>query len=115
MEIYKAEPTKKGLNGYQITANSYREYLKRYPETPQEEKEDMQRRIKVNDFLGTCSDWEICEMFNSSAFNDIVKGYVELCADTLDYSEEQKTALMGRLYRMFDDKTAQEAKAYFYR
>lgn len=102
-----------GVSGYRLTADAYKKYLEQHPETPTEIKEDMQGNIKVNEFLDTCTDTEIHQLFNTSAFNNIVRGYVLKCADTLDYSDEQKRELIGRLYRLFDDMTASEAEAYY--
>lgn len=112
METYKGEAPK-GRSGYQITADSYTEYLKQYPDAPKEVKEDMKRKIKANSFLAECDELTRLELFNSSAFNDVIKGYVCLCADSLGYTDEQRAELLGRLCRTLDEKTAKEAKDYY--
>lgn len=115
MEVYKAEPVNKKLNGYQITADGYRQYLERYPDAEDGVRENMQRTIKALDFLGQCDELTICELFNSSAFNDIVKGYIELSADSLGYTKKKKDELLYRFTSILDSQTAQEAKDYYFK
>ena len=45
------------MNGYQFQADAYRQYLEQHPN--EENKEYMERCIKVNEFLATCTKEEI--------------------------------------------------------
>lgn len=57
------------MNGYQFQADAYRKYLEQNPN--EENKEYMERIIKVNEFLATCTKEDIEELYNTSAFNEI--------------------------------------------
>jgi len=45
------------MNGYQFQADAYRKYLEQNPN--EENKEYMERIIKVNEFLATCTKEDI--------------------------------------------------------
>jgi len=113
MEIYKAEPTPKNLNGYQITADGYKEYLEKNPNTPEEVKASMQKKIKVLSFLGECDKEEKHQLFNSSAFNDMLKGYVLKAADNLKYTREKRQELINEIAYLLDTMDANESEQYY--
>lgn len=101
------------MNGYQIAADGYRKYLDQHPQEPEETKQDIQRKLKALDFLASCSEAERLELFNSSAFNDVVKGYVLLALDRLETDPEQRKAILNEVSYLFDIKTADEAEQYY--
>lgn len=98
------------MNGYKLTADAYRALKKKDPEA------DVDSNIKVLDFLATCNDEDICNLFNSSAFNSICRGYVELALkDFTELDDDLKSDISQRVASMFDLKTAKEAKDFFKR
>lgn len=99
------------MNGYQITADSYRTLLQTEPDIDRAKTE---QKIKALDFLASCSKEERLELFNSSAFNDVVKGYVLLALDNLKTDPEQRKAIINEVAYLFDIKTADEAEQYYY-
>lgn len=99
------------MNGYQITADSYRTLLQTEPDIDRAKTE---QKIKALDFLASCSKEERLELFNSSAFNDVVKGYVLLALDNLKTDPEQRKAIINEVAYLFDIKRADEAEQYYY-
>lgn len=99
------------MNGYQITADSYRTLLQTDKDIDRAKTE---QKIKALDFLASCSKEERLELFNSSAFNDVVKGYVLLALDNLKTDPKQRKAIINEVAYLFDIKTADEAEQYYY-
>ena len=67
------------MNGYEIMAASYRQMVKQ----GRIDKETADKEIRIYDFLATCDTEDICRMVDSSAFNDIIKAFVEICREFL--------------------------------
>ena len=67
------------MNGYEIMAASYRQMVKQ----GRIDKETADKEIRIYDFLATCDTEDICRMVDSSAFNDIIKAFVEFCREFL--------------------------------
>lgn len=81
--------------------------------TDEDERKTLKSHIKIFDFLATCEDWERLMLFDSSAFNDIVEGYVLLCGDKLGYSQKQKSELTTTLRGLFDSTDSSNAFARY--
>ncbi len=96
------------MNGFQLQADAYRKAAAQGKIT----QEQADKECKVFDFLATCDDEDICNLFNSSAFNEIAKSYMRLAvrelADEGVIDEEQATAVRNRYSLLFDEKRAQE-------
>ena len=92
------------MNGYEMTAQSYRVLLER----GQIDKEEAERKIAVFDFLGSCSQAQIYDLFDSSAFNTIVKDYVRLALKNTETDEETSENILQELRWLFDTKSAKE-------
>ena len=65
------------MNGYKMLADSYRKFL----DDNTADQDNIRTHITALDFLAKCDKATIYALFDSSAFNDIVKGYVFLMAD----------------------------------
>ena len=83
------------MNGYEIMAASYRQMVK-------------QGRIDKDDFLATCDTEYICRMVDSSAFNDIIKAFVETAVKNADIDEDAGKKVVAQLCYLFDEKTARQ-------
>lgn len=95
------------MNGYKMSADSYRILKKRDP------KIDVDSNIKVLDFLATCTQEDIYNLFNSSAFNYICLGYVEMALnDFKELDDDTKDRIINRVWAMFDAKSAKQAEKY---
>lgn len=108
------------MNGFELHSQSYKKYLKEHPNEPEDVRAPMLRKIKALDFLSGCTEAERLELFNSSAFNDVVKGYLKLAVDNikLDMDDEDKAelrqSLLNEFRYLFDTVTADQAQAYYY-
>lgn len=95
------------MNGYKMTADAYREAKKRNP------KIDVESNIKTLDFLATCTQEDIYNLFNSSAFNYICLGYVEMALnDFKELDDDTKDRIINHVWAMFDAKSAKQAEKY---
>lgn len=72
------------MNGYTIMGDACRKLLYGSKELSGDEKEELEAKIKAYDFLKEADEQVICAVFESSAFNDMMKGYV--CAVMAEYN-----------------------------
>lgn len=95
------------MNGYKMSADAYREFKKRDP------KIDVDSNIKTLDFLATCTKEDICNLFNSTAFNNICMGYVKIALnDFKELDEDMKNRIINHVLYKFDTVTAEQAENY---
>ena len=92
------------MNGYEMMADSYRQLMKQ----GRIEKETADKEIRIYDFLATCDSDDLCRMVDSSAFNDIIRAYVEMAVKNADIDEESRNKVVGQLRWLFDEKTAKQ-------
>ena len=88
------------MNGYQFQADAYRQYLEQHPN--EENKEYMERCIRVNEFLAMCTKEDIEELYNSSAFNEITKAYVKRAMQNLGFKEKEVEAVQDEIKWLHD-------------
>ena len=97
------------MNGFQIMADSYRKAASE----GKINKVQADKDIRIYDFLGSCDQVDIYKLFDSSAFNEIVKSYMRLTVHDLIeeavIDEKQGKAVRSRFNRIFDEKQAREA------
>ena len=101
------------MNGYKTMADSYRKLLENSNNYPDLDKEATEKRIKVYDFLATCDKEMKLELFNSTAFNDVVKGYVSMAVDNLELGDDTKKDFLREIKYLFDTVKAGEAEDYY--
>lgn len=95
------------MNGYKMTADAYREFKKKDP------KINVDSNIKTLDFLATCTEEDIQNLFNSSAFNNICMGYVKNALnDFEELSDDMKDRITSHVKYKFDILTAEQAENY---
>ena len=88
------------MNGFKLMADSIRKV------------NGNEKQARVYDYLATCDQDDINELFNSTAFNEIAKQYMRvavkrlIASGTLD--EEQGRAIRNEYARLFEDMTAKE-------
>ena len=96
------------MNGYEIMSNSY----KKAAEEGKISKEAAEKECRIFDFLATCDEDDIYKLFNSSAFNEIVKSYVRIAVRELvsekTITEDQAKAVRNRISLLFDEKMAKD-------
>jgi hypothetical protein len=97
------------MNGYKMTADAYRT-LKGNSKVDQA---DVESNIKTLDFLATCTKEDIYNLFNSSAFNYICLGYVEMALnDFKELDDDTKDRIINHVWAMFDTVGAKQAEKY---
>lgn len=88
------------MNGYQILSEQHR-------------KAGQERQADLYAFLATCKQEDICNLFNSSAFNEICKGYLQLAlSERIEQGTitgEQAEAIKASFAYLIEEKRAQEA------
>jgi hypothetical protein len=92
------------MNGYEMMAESYRQLVKH----GEIDKETADKEIRVYDFLATCDSDDLCRMVDSSAFNDIIRAFVEMAVKNADIDEDSRNKVVGQLRWLFDEKMAKE-------
>ena len=92
------------MNGYIMQAETYRVLAQR----GQIPKEEADRKRAVYAFLGTIEESQRYDLFDSSAFNDIVKAYVKLALKNTEIDEEKTEEIMQELRWLFDTKSSKE-------
>lgn len=92
------------MNGYEMMAESYRQLVKQGGI----DKETADKEIRVYDFLATCDSDDLCRMVDSSAFNDIIRAFVEMAVKNADIDEDSRNKVVGQLRWLFDEKMAKE-------
>lgn len=89
------------MNGFTMMADTYRKHGK-------------ERKAELYDFLAQCSDEDICELFDSTAFNEITKDYLRLAVRRLvedgELNEEQGQAVRNELNFLISEKTAKDVE-----
>ena len=111
------------MNGYKIQADSYRAVLERDRSNLSEESiKDMERSIRVFDVLADFEQEDKYKAFDSSMFNDIFKGYVQIIIDELceadedeikKAAEEIRSLITGKASSVLDRINAKEAESYY--
>lgn len=97
------------MNGYKMTADTYRALRG----NSKLDQADVESNIKVLDFLATCTQEDIYNLFNSTAFNYICLGYVEMALnDFKELDDDKKDRIINRVWAMFDEKNAKQAEKY---
>ena len=96
------------MNGFTLLSDSYKKAL----EQGEISKEEADKKCRVYDFLASCDQDDFCNMFDSSAFNEIAKSYMRLAVRELTdegtIDEEQAKAVRNRFSLLFDEKQAHE-------
>lgn len=98
------------MNGYKMTADSYRHLL----ETEKDiDRESTERKITALEIMANTDRRTQYELFNSSGFNDIAKGYFLMALDNSGIEGEQRKDIMREIKWLFDTVTAEQAEKYY--
>lgn len=96
------------MNGFQIIADNYRKSASE----GKINKDEAEKKARVYDFLGTCDTDDFYTLFDSTAFNEVSKGYMRTAVKRLItqgvIDEEQGRAVRNEYSFLFDEKTARE-------
>lgn len=92
------------MNGYTMMADSYRELMN----DGKIDKESAEKSIRIYEFLATCDKDDLCQMVDSSAFNDIIRAFLKMAVVNAELEEEQQDKVLNQLCWIFDEKSAKE-------
>lgn len=92
------------MNGYTMMADSYRELMN----DGKIDKESAEKSIRIYEFLATCDKDDLCQMVDSSAFNDIIRAFLKMAVVNAELEEEQQDKVLNQLRWIFDEKSAKE-------
>ena len=99
------------MNGFKMMADNYRILWVQ----GKIDEDEAEKKIRIYDFLATCDTDDFCQMVDSSAFNDIIKAYVESAVDDSDINEDEKQKVKRNIHWLFDEKSAKTVlKKYGY-
>ena len=92
------------MNGYTLMAESYKKLMNE----GKIEKEVAEKEIRIYEFLATCDLDDKCIMVDSSAFNDIIRGYLQLALTNAELDENSQKKALEQLRWIFDECSAKE-------
>ena len=92
------------MNGYKLMSDSYKTLLKQ----GKIDKETAEKSIRIYDFLSECDTDDLCQMVDSSAFNDMIRAFLAMAVKNADIDEESQDKVIGQLRWIFDEKSAKE-------
>lgn len=98
------------MNGYSLLAASYRKYAETEPD--EVERGQILRKVKALDFLAETDRETHLELFNSGAFNDVVKGFCEMALNNAGVDPDQRADVLTELRGALDTTSAEEAERY---
>lgn len=99
------------MNEYEMMSNSYKTLM----DQGKIEKEVAEKAIRVYDFLAGCDTDDLCQMVDSSAFNDLIRAFLIRAVTNADLSEDATLKIMEQLRWIFDGQTAKEVLDAYYR
>lgn len=75
-------------------------------------EEEVASKIRLYEFLGTCGGDDFFDLFDSSAFNEIMMNYIRKAVKELTeedvIDDEQAMAVRNRVNTLLSEKTAKE-------
>lgn len=91
------------MNGFAFLAESYKQLLEKDPNN-----EEIRKQIKLLGFLGECSQQDIEELYNSSAFNDITKAYCKKAMQNCGVDAEVINNVLSEIKWLHDTVNASD-------
>lgn len=92
------------MNGYELMAQSFQKLADRDEVT----QEYADKKIRIYDFLSKCDKEDICAMVDSSAFNDVIRGYMYAVVNNADIPKKAKEQLVKSCFRILDEMSAED-------
>jgi hypothetical protein len=92
------------MSDYTMMSNSYKLLM----EQGKLDKTTAKKAIRIYDFLATCDSDDICQMVDSSAFNDIIRAFLRMAVKNSELDKNSQDDVLNQLYWIFDEKTAKE-------
>lgn len=93
------------MNGYSMIAESY----KKLSNQGKIDIKTAEKKIRILEFLSTCDNDDLCFLVDSSAFNDIIKGYIKIVTEEAGLDKTSQTKIAQQLNGLFDRIPSKEA------
>ena len=74
------------MNGYTMMADSYRKLMSE----GKIDKDTAEKEIRIYEFLASCDETDLCRMVDSSAFNDIIRAFLNMAVLNADIDEDAR-------------------------
>ena len=100
------------MNGYQMAIQSYEHLLTEFQDNTKATA-DIKAHIKALSTVSDLTQKEICYLFDTGAFNEIVAGYVTQAANLAELTTEQTGRLVDNVRTIWDETPARDILAYF--
>lgn len=96
------------MNGFTMMADSYKSAVKK----GHFKEEEVASKIRLYEFLGTCGGDDFFDLFDSSAFNEIMMSYIRKAVKELTeedvIDDDQAIAVRNRVNALLSEQTAKE-------
>lgn len=105
--VFKLYREDLSMNGFKLLAESYQKIMDGEPVNEQE-KIVIQNKIKLLSFIGDCSQEDIAELYNTSAFNEIAKAYCKKALQNCGADRDMIDNVMQEMKWLHDTVSAEE-------
>lgn len=96
------------MNGYTLHAESYKRYLETHPDMPQENREHIESEIKTLEIMATLTEQERMMLFDTGAYNDVLKGYCRRAMANCDIPKDKQQEVIEEIKYLLDTIKASE-------
>lgn len=94
------------MNGYELHANAYRKILQENDSLSEDVKASIEREIKILDIMANLSEQERMMLFDTGAYNDVLKGYCRKAMQNCDIDHKKIQQVIGEIGYLLDTITA---------
>ncbi len=94
------------MANYDLTIQSYEDILAKKPDRC--DVEAMKRSINAMKTLNSKTDDEICAIFSTGAFNDVLKGYCKKTLENCKFDKKQIDAVRDEIKWLLDTCNAKQ-------
>lgn len=97
------------MDGYELTASGYEQYLAKNPDIDAVLKKDIQTKIEALRMIAGMQEEYRNALFDTGAFNDICKGYFKKAMENCGIERKMMNAVLDEFKWLLDTMSAAEA------
>ena len=101
------------MNELSIKAFGLKKYLERHPTLSADEKKAVTKEIQFYENVATYSRKQLLKIFDSTTYNNVLKGYMMMAMDEVRLRKEKKREISEALRFILDTVDAEEAEHYY--
>lgn len=90
------------MNGYELHVNAYRKILQENDSLSEDVKASIEREIKILDIMANLSEQERMMLFDTGAYNDVLKGYCRKAMQNCDIDHKKIQQVIGEIGYLLD-------------